>query len=71
MFSDCGNSFCNFLKNIFHINKSKKYKQFKKCNIITSRGSIINSKDLNKYLFADECESCKHKYFQKSTAKNN
>ena len=69
MLSDCGNSFCNFFKKIFHINKSKNYKhQFKRCNIITNR-SVINSNDLNKYLFADECESCKHKHFQKSSAK--
>ena len=30
-------------------------------NIVTGKNSIINSNDLNRYLFADECESCKNK----------
>lgn len=57
MFSNCGNSFCTFFKKIFHI----KNRQIGSYNIVTSKSSVINSNDLNKYLFADECESCKNK----------
>lgn len=57
MFSNCGNSFCQFFKKLFRINNRK----IGSYNIITSKSSVINSNDLNKYLFADECESCKNR----------
>jgi hypothetical protein len=57
MFSNCGNSFCKFFKNLFHI----KNRRIGSYNIVISKSSVINSNDLNKYLFADEYESCKNK----------
>lgn len=60
MFSNCGNSFCQFFKKIFQINKSNSNRRVGSYNIITSKSNIINSNDLHKYLFADECESCKN-----------
>ena len=57
MFSNCGNSFCQFFKKISHI----KNRRIGSYNIVKSKSSVINSNDLNKYLFADECESCKNK----------
>ena len=57
MFSNCGNSFCQFFKKLFRINERK----IGSYNIITSKSSVINSNDLNKYLFADECDSCKNR----------
>ena len=61
MFSSCGNSFCNFFKKLFHIEN----KRIGSYNIVTSKSSVINSNDLNKYLFADECESCKNRNSKK------
>lgn len=66
MFSNCGNPFCNFFKKLFHI----KNKQIGPYNIVTSKNSVINSNDLNRYLFADECESCKNKTKNKKNKKN-
>ena len=57
MFSNCGNSFCQFFKNLFRINT----RRIGSYSVITSKSSVINSNDLNKYLFADECDSCKNK----------
>ena len=61
MLSNCGNSFCNFFKKLFHIEN----KRIGSYNIVTSKSSVINSNDLNKYLFADECESCKNRNSKK------
>lgn len=61
MFSNCGNSVCHFFKKIFQINKSNSNRRVGSYNIITSNSSVINSNDLNKYLFADECDSCKNR----------
>jgi hypothetical protein len=55
MFSNCGKSFCMFFKKLFHIDN----RRISSYNISTSH--VINSNDLDKYLFADECESCKNK----------
>jgi hypothetical protein len=55
MFSNCSNSCCQFFKNLFRINTRK----------IGSYNVIINSNDLNKYLFADERELCKNKNTKK------
>ena len=63
MFSNCGHSFCQFFKKLFHIN-NKKIGEY---NIKTDRNSVINSNDLNKYLFADECESCKNRKSRESS----
>ena len=57
MFTNCGNSFCQFFKKLFRIDN----RRIGSYNIVTSKSSVINSNDLNKYLFADECESCKSK----------
>jgi len=67
MFSNCGNSFCQFFKKLFHI----KNRRIGSYNIVTGKNSIINSNDLNKYLFADECESCKNKNSKKKKRHNN
>ena len=56
MFYNCGTSFCRFFKKIFRINNNR-IKELH--NINTSkrnRSNVIDSNDLNKYLFADECE---------------
>jgi hypothetical protein len=66
MFSNCGNSFCQFFKKLFHI----KNRRIGSYNIVTGKNSIINSNDLNKYLFADECESCKNKNTKKKKTLN-
>ena len=66
MFSNCGNSFCQFFKKLFRINERK----IGSYNIITSKSSVINSNDLNKYLFADECESCKNRSKNRNKNKN-
>ena len=57
MLNNCGKSFCIFSKKIFHIDN----KQIGPYNIVTSQNSVLNSNDLNKYLFADECESCRNR----------
>jgi len=44
-----------FFKKLFHIDN----RRISSYNISTSH--VINSNDLDKYLFADECESCKNK----------
>ena len=66
MFSNCGTSFCQFFKKLFHI-KNRRIGSYK---IVTSKNSVINSNDLNKYLFADECESCKSKNKNKNKKRN-
>ena len=66
MFTNCGNSVCKFFKKLFCINDRK----IGSYNIKTSRSSVINSNDLNKYLFADECESCKNKNTKKKKTLN-
>ena len=65
MFSNCGNSVCQFFRKIFQTNKSNSNRRVGSYNIITSNSSVINSNDLNKYLFADECESCKNRNSKK------
>ena len=67
MFTNCGNSFCQFFKKIFRIDN----RRIGSYNIVTSKSSVINSNDLNKYLFADECESCKNKNSKKNKHYNN
>jgi len=67
MFSNCRSSFCQFFKNLFRIND----RRIDSSNIITSKSGVINSNDLNKYLFADECESCINKNSKKKKHHNN
>jgi len=55
MFSNCGKSFCMFFKKCFRLDN----RRVGSYNISTSH--VINSNDLDKYLFADECESCKNR----------
>ena len=61
MFSNCGNSFCQFFKKLFRIDN----RRIGSYNVVTSKRSVINSNDLNKYLFADECESRKNRNSKK------
>ena len=67
MVNNCGESFCTFFKKLFRINN----RRLGPYNIVTSKNSVINSNDLNKYLFADVCESCKNKNKTKNKIKNN
>jgi len=53
-FENCGKSICSFFNKCFNINP-----RVIKYHINT--GNPINSNDLNTYLFADECDSCKNK----------
>jgi hypothetical protein len=65
MLNNCGKSFCIFFRKIFQTNKSNSNRRVGSYNIITSNSSVINSNDLNKYLFADDCESCKNRNSKK------
>ena len=58
MFANCGKSFCQFLDKCFHLNKNNK-RRISSRRINTS--NVINSNDLHTYLFADDCETCKHR----------
>jgi CRISPR/Cas system-associated protein Cas10 (large subunit of type III CRISPR-Cas system) len=67
MFEQCGKSFCEFMHKCFNLKNKKRLMSFK---INTSR--VINSSDLNTYLFADECETCKNRnLISKSKNKKN
>lgn len=66
MFDKCGKSFCDFMQKCFDFKNKQRVTSFK---INTSR--VINSNDLNTYLFADECDTCKNRNFiSKSRSKN-
>ena len=58
MVFNCGKSWCAFMQKCFNLKNDNK-KRVNYFNISTKR--TIKSQDLNRYLFADECESCKNR----------